>query len=62
MLKEYVDSYNLNVRTINVISSVAKNQRELICDDIDCEEMSIEKSDPTSSNLHNSDILKDLDK
>ena len=32
------------------------------CEEVDCEEMSFHKTDPTSSKLQNSDKLKDLDK
>ena len=53
---------NLNVTPFNVISSVPKNESEVDCEVIDCEEMNFTKSDPTCSKLQISEILKDLDK
>ena len=67
MLKEYVDRNSVNVTPVNVNSSVPQKQSEMNCEEMNCEEMNCEemnfhKTDPTCSNLQNSDILKDLDK
>ena len=62
MLKEYVDRDGQNVAPVNVISSVPQKQSEMNCKEVDCEEMSFHKTDPTCSKLQNSDILKNLDK
>ena len=62
MLKEYVDIDISNVAPVIVISSVPQKQSEKNYEEVDCEEMNFNKSDPTCSKLQNSDILKDLDK
>ena len=62
MLKEYVVRDSSSVAPVNVISSVPQKQSEMNCEEVDCEEMNFHKTDPTSSKLQNSDILKDLDK
>ena len=59
MLKEYVDRDSSNITPVNVISSVPQKQSVTNCEDIDCEEMNFNKSDPTCSILQNSDVLKD---
>ena len=58
MLKEYADRDNSNVAPVNVI----KKQGQMNCEEIYCEELNFNNSDPTCSKLQNSDILKDLDK
>ena len=50
MLKEYV------VTSVNVVNYVPHEQCQM-----DSEDMNVVKSDPLSSTLQNSDILKDLD-
>ena len=62
MLKEYVDRNSINVTPVNVISAVPQKQSEINCEEVDCEEMNFQKTDPTGSKLQNSDNLKDLDK
>ena len=62
MLKKYVDRDSPNVAPVNVISSVPQKQSEMNCEEVACKEMKFHKTDPTSSKLQNSDILKDLDK
>ena len=62
MLKEYIDRDSSNVAPVNVISSVPQKQSEKNCKEVDCEEMNLNKYDPTCSKLQNSDILKNLDK
>ena len=54
--------FTLNVATVNVISSVPQKQSEMNCKEMNCEEMNFRKTDPTCSELQNSDILMDLDK
>ena len=56
MLKQYIDRDSSSVTPISVVSSVPKKQRKM-----DSEDMNLIKSDPASSKLQNSDILKDLD-
>ena len=56
MLKQYIDRDSSSVTPISVISSVPKEQSEM-----NSEDMNLIKSDPASSKLQNSDILKDLD-
>ena len=58
----YVDRDSSNVTSIYIISSVPQKQSKVYGEDIDCEEMTFKKSDPTCSKLQNSDILKYLDK
>ena len=48
--------------TVTVISSVPQKQSEMNCKEMNCKEMNFHKTDPTSSKLQNSDILKNLDK
>ena len=56
MLKKYIDRDNSVVSPISVVNSVPQEQSEM-----DSEDMNFIKSDPSSSKLQNSDILKDLD-
>ena len=56
MLKQYIDRDSSSVTPISVISSVPQEQSEM-----NSEDMNLIKSDPASSKLKNSDILKDLD-
>ena len=55
MLKEYIDRGSYVVTPVNVVKSVPKMQSEM-----DSEEMNSANSDPSSSKLQTSDILKDL--
>ena len=61
MLKEYVDRDSSNFPPTDVISSVPQKQSEINYENMNCEEMNFENSDPTCLKLQNSDILKDLD-
>ena len=56
MLKEYIDRDNSVITPVNVINSVPDEQSQM-----DSEDMNFVKSDPLSSKLQNSVILKDLD-
>ena len=56
MLKQYIDRDSASVTPISVVSSVPQEQSEM-----NSEDMNLIKSDPVSSKLQNSDILKDLD-
>ena len=56
MLKQYIDRDSFSVTPISVVSSVPQEQSEM-----NSEDMNFIKSDPASSKLQNSDILKDLD-
>ena len=56
MLKQYIDRDSSSVTPISVVSSVPQEQSEM-----NSEDMNFIKSDPASSKLQNSDILKDLD-
>ena len=56
MLKQYIDRDSSSVTPISVVSSVPQEQSE-----VNSEDMKFTKSDPASSKLQNSDILKDLD-
>ena len=56
MLKQYIDRNSSSVTPISVVSSVPQEQSEMNSEDIN-----LTKSDPASSKLQNSDILKDLD-
>ena len=58
MLKQYIDKDSSSVTQISVVSSVPQEQSEME----DSEDMNLIESDPASSKLQNSDILKDLDK
>ena len=56
MLKQYIDRDSSSVTPISVVSSVPQEQSEM-----NSEDMNLIKSDPASSKLQNSDILKDPD-
>ena len=56
MIKQYIDRDSSSVTPISVVSSVPQEQSEM-----NSEDMNLIKSDPASSKLQNSDILKDLD-
>ena len=56
MLKQYIDKDSASVTPISIVSSVPQKQSEM-----DSEDMNLIKSEPASSKLPNSDILKDLD-
>ncbi|MCG8117700.1 MAG: RNase H-like domain-containing protein [Candidatus Thiodiazotropha endolucinida] len=56
MLKEYIDRDNISLKSVNLVSS-----DPLESSDNDCEDFNSMKSDPTSSKLQNSDILRNLD-
>ena len=56
MLKQYINRDSSSVTPINVVSSVPQRQSEM-----DSEDMNLIKSDPASSQIQTSDILKDLD-
>ena len=56
MLKQYLDRDSSSVTPVNVVRLVPQEQSELTSED-----MNLIKSDPASSQLQNSDILKDLD-
>ena len=56
MLKKYIDRDNSVISSVNLVNSVPHEQNQM-----DTEDMNFVKSDPSSSKLQNSDILKDLD-
>ena len=56
MLKQYIDKDSSSFTPVSVVSSVPQKQSEM-----GSEDMNLIKSDPASSKLQNSDILKDLD-
>ena len=56
MLKQYIDRDSFSVTPISGVSSIPQEQSEM-----NSEDMNLIKSDPVSSKLQNSDILKDLD-
>ena len=56
MLKQYINRDSSSVTPISVVSSVPQEQSEM-----NSEDMNMIKSDPASSKLQNSDILKDRD-
>ena len=56
MLKKYIDRDNSVISSVNLVNSVPHEQNQR-----DTEDMNFVKSDPSSSKLQNSDILKDLD-
>ena len=66
MLKEYVDRDRSNVPPVNVISSVPQNQSEINYEEVGCEDMNFNKTDPLAQNstdpicpkLQNSDVFK----
>ena len=56
MLKKYIDRDTSVISSVNLVNSVPHEQNQM-----DTEDMNFVKSDPSSSKLQNSDILKDLD-
>ena len=56
MLKQYINRDSSSVTPTSVVSSVLQEQSEM-----NTEDMNLIESDPASSKLQNSDILKDLD-
>ena len=56
MLKKYIDRDSSVISSVNLVKTVPLEQNEM-----DSEDMNFVKSDPSSSKLKNSDILKDLD-
>ena len=56
MLKKYIDRDRSVISSVNLVNSVPHEQNQM-----DSEDMNFVKSDPSSSKLQNSDILKDLD-
>ena len=56
MLKKYIDRDRSVISSVNLVNSVPHKQNQM-----DSEHMNFVKSDPSSSKLQNSDILKDLD-
>ena len=56
MLKKYIDRDSFVISSMNLVNSVTHEQNQLHSED-----MNSVKSDPSSSKLQNSDILKDLD-
>ena len=56
MLKKYIDRDSSFISSVNLVNTVPPEQNQM-----DTEDMNFVKSDPASSKLKNSDILKDLD-
>ena len=56
MLKKYIDRDNSDISSVNLVNTVPFEQNQMNSDD-----MNFVKSDPASSKLKNSDILKDFD-
>ena len=56
MLKKYIDRDSSVISSVNLVNTVPLEQNQM-----DSEDMNFVKSDPASSILKNSDILKDLD-
>ena len=56
MLKKYIDRDSSVISSVNLVNTVPPKQNQM-----DSEDMNFVKSDPASSKLKNSDILKDLD-
>ena len=56
MLKQYIDRDSSSVTPISVVNSAPQEQSEMKSED-----MNVIKSDPASSKLQKSGILKDLD-
>ena len=57
MLKKYIDRDSSVISSVNLVNFVPLEQNQL-----DSEDINFVKSDPSSSKLKNSDILKDLGK
>ena len=56
MLKKYIDMDSSVISSVNLVNTVPLERNQM-----DSEDMNFVKSDPASSKLKNSDILKDLD-
>ena len=56
MLKKYIDRDSNVISSVNTVNSVPHEQNQM-----DSEDFNLEKSDPSSSKLQNSDILQNLD-
>ena len=56
MLKKYIDRDSSFISSVNLVNTVPPEQNQM-----NSEDMNFVKSDPASSKLKNSDILKDLD-
>ena len=56
MLKRYIDRDSSVILSVNLVNPVPQEQNQM-----DSEDMNFVKSDPSSSKLQNSDILKNLD-
>ena len=56
MLKKYIDMDSSVISLVNLVNFVPHEQNQM-----DSEDLNFVKSDPSSSKLQNSDILKDLD-
>ena len=56
MLKKYIDRDSSVISSVNIVNTVPLEQNQM-----DSEDMNFVKSDPASSKLKNSDILKNLD-
>ena len=56
MLKKYIDRDSYVILSVNLVNTVSLEQNQM-----ESEDMNFVKSDPASSKLKNSDILKDLD-
>ena len=56
MLKKYIDRDSSVISSVNLVNTVPLEQNQM-----DSEDMNFVKTDPASSKLKNSDILKDLD-
>ena len=56
MLKKYIDRDSSVISSVNIVNSVPHEQNQM-----DSEDFNLEKSDPSSSKLQNSDILQNLD-
>ena len=56
MLKKYIDRDSSVISAVNIVNSVPHEQNQM-----DSEDFNLEKSDPSSSKLQNSDILQNLD-
>ena len=56
MFKKYIDRDSSVISSVNIVNSVPHEQNQM-----DSEDFNLEKSDPSSSKLQNSDILQNLD-
>ena len=56
MLKKYTERASSVISSVSLLNTVPPEQNQM-----DSEDMNFMKSDPASSKLKNSDILKDID-